>query len=199
MGLNLNYNNGQTPIDEDEKQGLLIPTITTREELDEFEQLNIEKAVEFYLLRKKFKMNTILTEKFIVSVHKKMLEEVWKWAGEMRKSNKNIGVDKFQITIQLRQLLDNCKYWIENNTYPNEEIAIRFKHGLVAIHIFPNGNGRHSRLIGDIMMKHIFRKPIFSWGHKNLVHKSNVRDTYIKALRQADKGNFEDLLNFSKL
>lgn len=174
MGLNLNYNNGQTPIDEDEKQGLLIPTITTREELDEFEQLNIEKAVEFYLLRKKFKMNTILTEKFIVSVHKKMLEEVWKWAGEMRKSNKNIGVDKFQITIQLRQLLDNCKYWIENNTYPNEEIAIRFKHGLVAIHIFPNGNGRHSRLIGDIMMKHIFRKPIFSWGHKNLVHKSNV-------------------------
>lgn len=198
MGLNLNYNNGQTPIDEDEKQGLLIPTITTREELDEFEQLNIEKAVEFYLLRKKFKMNTILTEKFIVSVHKKMLEEVWKWAGEMRKSNKNIGVDKFQITIQLRQLLDNCKYWIENNTYPNEEIAIRFKHGLVAIHIFPNGNGRHSRLIGDIMMKHIFRKPIFSWGHKNLVHKSNVRDTYIKALRQADKGNFEGLLNFSK-
>lgn len=198
MGLNLNYNNGQTPIDEDEKQGLLIPTITTREELDEFEQLNIEKAVEFYLLRKKFKMNTILTEKFIVSVHKKMLEEVWKWAGEMRKSNKNIGVDKFQITIQLRQLLGNCKYWIENNTYPNEEIAIRFKHGLVAIHIFPNGNGRHSRLIGDIMMKHIFRKPIFSWGHKNLVHKSNVRDTYIKALRQADKGNFEDLLNFSK-
>lgn len=198
MGLNLNYNNGQTPIDEDEKQGLLIPTITTREELDEFEQLNIEKAVEFYLLRKKFKMNTILTEKFIVSVHKKMLEEVWKWAGEIRKSNKNIGVDKFQITIQLRQLLDNCKYWIENNTYPNEEIAIRFKHGLVAIHIFPNGNGRHSRLISDIMMKHIFRKPIFSWGHKNLVHKSNVRDTYIKALRQADKGKFEDLLNFSK-
>lgn len=136
MGLNLNYNNGQTPIDEDEKQGLLIPTITTREELDEFEQLNIEKAVEFYLLRKKFKMNTILTEKFIVSVHKKMLEEVWKWAGEIRKSNKNIGVDKFQITIQLRQLLDNCKYWIENNTYPNEEIALVPKKNGIKYYLF---------------------------------------------------------------
>lgn len=197
MGLNLDYNNGQTPIDEDEKQGLLIPTITTREELDEFEQLNIEKAVEFYLLRRKFRINAILTERFIFDVHKRMLGDVWQWAGKIRKSNKNIGIDKFQIAIQLRQLLDNCKYWIENETYSEEEIALRFKHGLVAIHIFPNGNGRHSRLMGDIMMKHVFGKPRFSWGHKDLIHEGDVRDIYIKALRKADKGDFTSLIDFS--
>ncbi len=197
MGLDLNYNNRQTPINEDERQGLLIPTITTCEELNEYEQLNIEKAVEYYLFRRKFRANTILTEKFLLDVHKKMLSDVWGWAGEIRKSNKNIGVDKFQIPLRLRQLLGNCKFWIENNLYSDKEIAIRFKHELVAIHVFSNGNGRHSRLMGDIIMKHIFGKPIFTWGHKNLVHEGDVRDSYIKALRKADNGDIEDLMAFS--
>lgn len=199
MGLNLVYQNGQTPIDDDEKLGLRIPTITTREELDEFEQLNIEKAVEYYLLRRKFKMNDILTEKFILEVHQRMFKDVWEWAGTIRKTNKNIGVDKFQIGIQLKQLLDDCKYWIDHKIYNEEEIAIRCKHGLVAIHIFPNGNGRHSRLLGDIMMKHIFNKPIFSWGQNNLTQVSELRKVYMKALREADKGDFTTLIAFSKM
>jgi Fic-DOC domain mobile mystery protein B len=197
MGLDLYYNNGQTPIDEDEKQGLLIKTITTREALDEFEQLNIEKAVEYYLLRKKFKTDTILSRKFILEVHKRMFGEVWGWAGTVRNSNKNIGVDKFQVIPLLNQLIGNCKYWIDNKLFPEEEIAIRFKYELVSIHIFPNGNGRHSRLMADIMMKHAFGKPIFSWGHKSLTHKGEARDMYIKALRKADNGNLNDLIAFS--
>ena len=43
MGLDIDYIDGQTPLGEDEKEGLLIPTIVTRGELDEFEQQNIEK------------------------------------------------------------------------------------------------------------------------------------------------------------
>lgn len=199
MGLNLDYYNGQTPLDEDEKESLLIPTITTREELDEFEQLNIEKAVEYYLLRRNFKKEDILSEKFIFEVHKRMLGDVWEWAGTIRRSNKNLGVDKFQIPSRLRQLIENCRYWIENKTFPEEEIAIRFKHEIVSIHVFPNGNGRHSRLMADIMMKHIFKKAIFSWGHKDLVHQSKVRDEYIKALREADKGDMTSLIQFSRL
>jgi Fic-DOC domain mobile mystery protein B len=198
MGLDLNHNDGQTPIDEDEKEGLLIPTITTREELDEFEQLNIQKAIEYYLHRRKFNAVEILTEKFILDVHKRMLGDVWKWAGTIRKYNKNLGVDKFQISVRLRQLIDNCEFWIENKTYSEEEIAIRFKHKIVSIHVFPNGNGRHSRLMGDIIMKHVFEKPTFSWGQKGLVHKSKVRDEYIKALRLADNGDFSSLKYFSK-
>jgi len=46
MGLKLEYIEGQTPIDEDEKEGLLIRTISTRGELDEFEQANIQQAIE---------------------------------------------------------------------------------------------------------------------------------------------------------
>ena len=198
MGLDLNLNDGQTPIDEDEKEGLLIPTITTREELDEFEQLNIQKAIEYYLHKRKFNTEEILTEKFILDVHKRMLRDVWKWAGTIRKYNKNLGVDKFQISVRLRQLFANCEFWIENKTYSEEEIAIRFKHKIVSIHVFPNGNGRHSRLMGDIIMKQVFEKPTFSWGQKYLVHKSKVRDEYIKALRLADNGDFSSLNYFSK-
>lgn len=196
MGLDLNYYNGQTPIDEDEKEGLLIPSIANRDELDEFEQLNIQKAVELYLLRRKFKKETILTEKFILDVHKKMFEDVWNWAGKYRKTNKNIGIDKFQIPMRLRQLLDNCNYWIENKTFSEQEIALRFKHDIVSIHLFPNGNGRHSRLLADIIMKQIFNKPAFSWGSQNLEKKNSHRDKYIQALREADKGDFNGLLNF---
>lgn len=198
MGLKIEYEKGQTPLSEEEMEGLKIPTITTREELDEFEQQNIEKALEWYLYRKKFKVYKILTEDFINQVHVKMFSDVWNWAGQTRRSEKNIGVPWMQIPIQLRQLLEDCKYWIENETYSDEEISIRFKHRLVAIHIFPNGNGRHSRLMGDIMMKHIFNKPIFTWGQRNLVNKSVVRDSYIKALKNADGGNFNDLIDFAQ-
>ncbi len=198
MGLDLVYHKGQTPLSEEEKEGLLIPTITTREELNEFEQLNIEKAVEWYLLRKKINADNILTEEFICEVHKKMLGDVWSWAGQTRTSEKNIGVAWHQIPVLVRQLLDNCKYWIDSKTFPDEEIAIRYKHELVAIHIFPNGNGRHSRLMGDIIVKHIFKKSIFSWGQKNLVNHGETRELYITALRKADKGDFEDLIKFAK-
>ena len=197
MGLNLTYKVGQTPIDEDEKEGLLIPTVTSQEELNEFEQFNIEKAIEYYLLRRKFKKDIILTQEFILKVHKQMFGDVWKWAGTLRNSNKNIGVDRFQISIRLKQLIDNCIFWIDHKTFSEEEIAIRFKHELVAIHIFPNGNGRHSRLMGDIIMKQIFKKPSFTWGSKKLASKNNNRKLYITALKKADQGDFKDLISFS--
>ena len=178
MGLTLVYEEGQTPLSEEEMEGLKIPTITTRKELDEFEQQNIEKALELYLFRRKFNVEKILTEDFIVQVHLKMFKNVWAWAGQIRRSEKNIGAPWVQIPMELRQLLGDCKFWIENKTYPEEEISIRFKHQLVAIHLFPNGNGRHSRLMGDILMKHAFNKPLFTWGQRNLVNKSDVRDIY---------------------
>lgn len=73
MGLKLEYIDGQTPLNEEEKDGLLMKTITTRGELDELEQLNIEKTIE-WILNNKFARNKILTEEFIKIVHKKCLE-----------------------------------------------------------------------------------------------------------------------------
>ena len=116
MGLNLEYINGQTPIDEDEKEGLLIPTVTTRGELDEFEQLNIDEANQ-WLLGKKFNVERVLTESFVKELHKRMFGNVWKWAGHFRTTDKNIGSDKHRIGIDLKLLLDDCKYWIKNKYF----------------------------------------------------------------------------------
>ena len=197
MGLELEYIKGQTPIDEEEKEGLKIKTISTRGELNEFEQSNIEEAVE-WSIRNKFSQDQILTVNFIKEVHNKMFLEIWDWAGTFRKSNKNIGVDKHQIYSQLISLLDDCKFWINNNIYGDDEIAIRFKYRLVKIHPFPNGNGRHSRLCADILISHVFNKPVFTWGGENLTEHNENRDRYLGALFKADEGIIEPLITFAR-
>lgn len=197
MGLDLKYTDGQTPLDEDEKEGLKLKSITTQKELDEFEQLNIEKAVE-WTIRTHLKPEKILTEKFVKDLHKKMYSEVWKWAGEFRKTDKNMGTKWTQIGIELKKLIDDTKYWIENKTYPPNEIAIRFKHRIVAIHCFPNGNGRHSRMMADIILESIFGKEIFSWHMSDMVRADETRKEYIMALREADNGNIKPLITFAE-
>jgi Fic-DOC domain mobile mystery protein B len=197
MGLDLDYIDGQTPLDEEEKDGLLILTIATRGELDEFEQQNIEQAMQWTLGRS-FKPGVIFTEDFIRTIHGRMYGDVWAWAGEFRKTNKNIGVDKWQIPIELRYLLDDVRYWYENNTYSPDEIAVRFKHRIVSIHCFPNGNGRHSRLMADIIIEKIYKLPVFSWGAANLSSEGDARASYLKAVKAADKGDYILLLAFAR-
>jgi len=200
MGLeNLQYEERQTPLDPDEKEGLLIPTVSTRGELNEVEQRNIEEAIRWTLeRRKRFTVEEILSEQFVMELHKRMYGEVWEWAGSFRNTNKNIGVDKYQIGIELRYLLDDCRHWIENNIYAEDAIAVRFKHRIVSIHCFPNGNGRHSRLIADVIVEKVFGKPVFTWGCQSLIRKSNFRSTYLTALREADNGNVESLIAFAR-
>ena len=197
MGLDLAYINGQTPLDEDEKDGLLIPTIATRAELDEFEQQNIEEAIQWVLSRS-LKTKTILTEQFIRNLHKRMYGNVWAWAGDFRKTNKNLGIDKWQISTALNALLNDTLYWVEHNTFIPDEIAIRFKHRIVSIHCFPNGNGRHSRLMADVIVDKIYKLPVFSWGAGNLVKQSDTRTNYLKAVKEADKNNYALLLSFAR-
>ena len=197
MGLEIEYIEGQTPLDEDEKEGLLIKSITTRGELDEFEQFNIEKAIQ-WTLGKKWEPEYILSEDFVKELHIRMFKEVWSWAGEFRKTNKNIGVDKYQIGVSLKQLLDDGLYWLKNKTYSDDEFAIRFKHRIVKIHCFPNGNGRHSRLIADIIISKIFGKSVFTWNSANLNKKGEARSNYLTAIRLADSGDIKPLINFAK-
>jgi Fic-DOC domain mobile mystery protein B len=198
MGLDFELIDGQTPLDEEEKEGLRISTITTRQELDEFEQLNIERAIQ-WVTGKKFKAEEILTEDFIRHVHRRMFGSVWAWAGEFRKSNKNIGVDRFDIGTALHTLLGDSKHWVNHQTYPPDEAAIRFKHRLVKIHCFANGNGRHARLMGDVIIEHIFKQPIFSWGSKsNLTRNGEGRNRYIMAIKAADAGEMNPLMQFAR-
>lgn len=197
MGLELAYYSGQTPLDEEEIDGLLVPTIATRGELDEFEQQNIEQAIQWSLQRR-LKQQQILTEAFVKNVHKRMYGDIWAWAGEFRTTNKNIGIDRLQIATALKSLIDDTIYWIEHQIYPPDEIAIRFKHRLVSIHCFPNGNGRHSRLMADIIIEKIFKLPVFTWGAGNLIQEGDSRTTYIQAVKAADQGNIAPLLAFSR-
>lgn len=197
MGLEIEYEEGQTPLDEEEMEGLLIETISTRAELDEFEQHNIEKAIE-WTLRRKFKAEKIFSEEFILALHKQMFSDVWKWAGEFRRSNKNMGCDWKQVGMQLKQLNDDAKYWLKNNTYSEVEMAIRYKHRIVSIHCFSNGNGRHSRLMADIIISHIFGKNVFTWGGANLNKKSDARTNYLRSVKKADQGEMKSLIAFSK-
>ena len=127
-----------------------------------------------------------------------MFNDVWKWAGTFRKTNKNIGVDKSQISTQLIILINDCKYWIENNTFDSDEIAIRFKHRLVSIHLFSNGNGRHSRLCADILISNVFNKPVFPWGGSNISNRIGVRKKYLEAIYRADNDEFDLLIEFAR-
>ena len=197
MGLTIEYIDGQTPLDEEEKEGLLIQSITTREELDEFEQLNIEKAIQ-WTFGKKLKAEQLFTEKFIKDLHKKMYGEVWKWAGTFRTTEKNIGIKSYLVAIELKQLLDDALFWINNKIFEPEEFAIRFKHRLVSIHCFANGNGRHSRLMADLIMEKLFESKFFSWGSANLVKATETRSNYIQAVRKADNNDIEPLITFAK-
>lgn len=197
MGLSLEYIDGQTPIDEEEKDGLLIPAIAIRGELDEFEQQNIEQVVQWTLGRS-LKPEVIFTEQFVRMLHKRMCGNVWAWAGEFRKTDKKIGADKWHIPVELRHLLDDVQYWHEHTTYPPAEIALRFKHRLVSMHCFANGNGRHSRLMADIIIEKIYRLPVFTWGAASLSAEGDARAAYLHAVKAADKGDYALLLQFAR-
>lgn len=115
----------------------LIPAhIAYRRELNEAEQENIVRAQAWALSRRR----DLLSGKFVKDLHRRMLGDVWRWAGRFRTSARNIGIDYWQTPVALRQLLDDAKAWIEYNAYPPDEIAVRFHHRLVQIHPFPNGD-----------------------------------------------------------
>ncbi len=193
--IHLEYSNGATPIDPDEVAGLVLTHITTRGELDRWEQDNIAEALAWL---EKQKLRDLLNEGFIRELHKRMFGNVWKWAGKFRQTDKNIGVPWAQIATSLRNLLDDTKLWVESEKVLPDEIAARFHHRLVSIHPFPNGNGRHARLMTDIFLENLLDRPRFTWGGKNLSKISDVRQRYIKSLHAADEFDYQPLLDFAR-
>lgn len=190
---NMEQTDGATPLDPNEIEGLRIKYITTRSELDRWEQENIQDALAWLDRRRK---TNILTESFIGQLHEKMFGKVWQWAGEFRKTDKNIGVSWMKIPTELRMLLDDVKFWIENSTYAPDEIAYRFHHKLVWIHPFPNGNGRHARMMTDLILEEILNIEPFTWGSQILTNPGETRRKYIEALKKADKQNYTELAIF---
>lgn len=185
--------NGATPLEPEELEALIPSHVTLRAELNEAEQAGILAADDWAFRRRR----DVLNERFLKNLHRRMLGKVWRWAGEFRHTERNIGVQAYRIAMELRHLLDDVRYWIEHETYSPDEIAVRFHHRLVAIHPFPNGNGRHARLAADLLAVRLER-PRFTWGRGNIAAQSDVRSVYINALRAADRHDIAPLLTFSR-
>lgn len=190
-----NYAEHSSTIIDPEEAKDLIPNISFRPELDQFESDNIQQAYIWAMKSRKLKTN-LLSLEGIRLLHKTMYEQVWKWSGQFRKTQKNIGVEAHLINDELHKLCKDVQYQIENNTYSWNEIAARFHHRLVLIHSFPNGNGRHARAAADLLLYYNKQKPLY-WGEAATAKK--FRNLYIEALRKADRGNYQELFNLLKV
>jgi Fic-DOC domain mobile mystery protein B len=182
-----------TPLTEEEKRDLKLSYIANRSELNAAEQENIARGQDWALNRRR----NILTEGFIKALHRHMLNDVWRWAGRFRTSERNIGIDHWEIPVALRLLLDDAKTWIEHKAYSPDEIAVHFHHRLTQIHPFPNGNGRHARLIADLLVMQLSGER-FSWGRGSLRDAGELRKRYIAALGAADNHDIGPLLAFAR-
>lgn len=181
-----------TPLTPEERRELIPSHIAYRSELNEAEEENIARAQDWAFSRRR----DPLSERFIRDLHRHMLGDVWRWAGRFRTSERNLGVVYYEIPMAVRQLLEDTKAWVEFKTYSPDEIAVRFHHRLVQIHPFPNGNGRHARLMADILVMN-FGKERFSWGSAKLRDAGDVRRRYIDALQAADNHDIGPLIEFA--
>lgn len=182
-----------TPLDAEEREQLIPSYITLRRELNEAEQVNIAAAAKWLSLRRR----NVLDEKFLRNLHKQMFGQVWRWAGRYRTTPRNIGVDAYRIPMDMAQAVDDARFWVEHNSFPPDEIAVRFSHRLVAIHPFPNGNGRFSRMVGDLLAVQQGQSR-FTWGRESLVDANTTRAAYVAALRAADAHDLESLIAFAR-
>ncbi len=183
----------QTPLAHEECEGLIPTHITLRSELNELEQRNIAKADRWAFSRRR----NLLDESFLRGLHRRMFDDVWKWAGTYRTTARNLGVDAYRIQTDLCQAIDDARYWLEHKTYDAEEVAVRFHHRIVQVHPFPNGNGRWSRLVADLLIVQQ-GGPRFTWGRASLQTAGDTRRTYILALRAADAYDLAPLIAFAR-
>jgi Fic-DOC domain mobile mystery protein B len=193
------YADGNTPI-RPEEADQLIPRISTISELNEYEALNILSARDWALDGRTMKLLDPLDELYFRDLHRRMFDSVWKWAGTYRQTERNIGCDPREIAQLIPQLLGNTRYWLENKTFPTDEALLRFHHQLTRIHPFANGNGRHARMIVDVVAVRYGRAE-FTWGAgKDLAARGNARNGYLAALRALDENenDVKPLLEFAR-
>jgi len=169
---------------------LLPAHINTQAQLNEWEALNILNASKKYLTKRSV---AAVSADWLKRVHKEMFGETWKWAGEFRKKDLNIGISWHQIPEQIKLLEDDLKYWqAGKGNFSVFQQSVRLHHRLVKIHPFINGNGRHARLVADIFLYNKDEK-LPNWPDEKLIENSDIRKKYINALKAADSGDYNKL------
>lgn len=185
---------GATPLDRDELEGIKHKYVSTKGELDHLEQSNIHDGLMWL---KRQNRPDVLSEQFLRELHSRLFGKVWQWAGRYRTTQKNIGVEPFRVVTEVASLLADARYWLENGTNIPIELAVRFHHRLVSIHPFPNGNGRHARIMANAILAKVLREPEIDWsGGSSLDQANDRRREYIAALRAADGRDYSPLLSF---
>jgi Fic-DOC domain mobile mystery protein B len=179
---------GATPLDPDEAEGLLPAHIHTRSELNLWEQANIVEGARWSMRAR----SPALLETTLRELHRRMFNETWAWAGRYRRSDKNVGVHWPTIAVGIRDLVNDGQFWLAHQTFSIDETAARLHHRIVAIHPFPNGNGRHGRLWCDMILRQNGRPP-FEWRNQELDVDGAAREAYISALRAADCQDYAPL------
>jgi Fic-DOC domain mobile mystery protein B len=172
-----------------------------RKELDEWERQYILQAQTWAFSPRVMKRRDPLDEIYVREFHTRMFGETWKSAGKYRTRNGiNLGC------LSTRSKSGWARYWetydsgFENKTFQVDEIAVRFHHQMVGqIHAFPNGNGRHARLIASVLAESLNR-PRFTWGRTTLIEPGPARQAYLDALKAADanEGNIQQLVLFAR-
>jgi Fic-DOC domain mobile mystery protein B len=184
---------GQTPLTEEEKLQLR-PSLSTRAQLNAAERLNIHAARLSAMRRTALRRSDLLTDTFARELHRRMFNQIWRWAGKYRTSERNLGWAWARIPEGMRALLDDARYWDEHATHPVAEIAVRLHHRMVVIHPWPNGNGRHARLLADILVA-ARGGTTLTWGAGlDLAQPGQARVQYIEALQAADQNDYKPLL-----
>jgi len=186
---------GATPIDPDEADGL-IPPISTQGELNEFEARNIVSATLWAIRSRQIKSD-FLSDHTLCELHRQMFGNTWRWAGTYRQTQKSIGCESWKISEAMRNLVEDVKVWLDQESYSATEIAARFHHRLTWIHPFANGNGRFARFATDILCEQR-GWPASHWGRESLTEPSRVRSEYIAALQSADQNDFKPLIQFMR-
>jgi len=182
-----------TPIAPAEREALIPTHVTLRSELNELEQQNIADATAWAFERKR----NVLDEAFLRGLHRRMFTEVWRWAGEYRKTERNLGILPHLIQPELIQAINDARYWVDHKSYEPDELAVRFHHKAALVHPFPNGNGRWARLAADLLVTGQGGAR-FSWGGVNLQAPGEARKAYIDALHAADNHDLGPLVTFAR-
>ncbi len=189
---------GATPLRAEDLEGLKLPHLSTLAQLNEAEAANILDGQRWALRARTSQLPDLLTDDYLQRLHAAMFGAVWRWAGEFRNHDTNIGCGFTEIRPQLRALYGEAAGWLEFGTYPAEEFAIRLHHRVVLIHPFANGNGRHARLLADVVLLRHFKRARLAWGGGSLDNADPDRERYLDALRAADHHDYRALIEFTR-
>ncbi len=186
---------GATPLDE--ISGLLRSEITTRSQLDGAEALNILNAEDWI---ERGRLGGVFTMGFYEQLHRRMFDEVWEWAGQLRSvtgARPNIGVSPERVPMELgRVAMEYNREWEKYHEDSLLPFVAKYHHALVLVHPFDNGNGRWSRLACDVIVKRLAKETPITWATDTLNVQSDERTRYIAALRSADEHDYQPLIDY---